>query len=219
VTEADAGRKARVIGSYDAIAEDYAKQYFDELDGKPWDRAWLDRFASSVAGRGRVCDVGCGPGQIARYLAGRGVDSFGIDGSAVMVATARRLNPTLRFQQADFFGLPLPDGALAGIAAFYSLIHCERHDLGRAVRELARVLVPGGRLLVAVHEGEGEVGRDEAFGKPVALVATLFSEAEVRTAVAGAGLTIDELAVRPPYDFEYPSRRIYTLATRTITPD
>ena len=210
----DPGRGARVIASYDAIAEEYAKQYFDELDGKPWDRAWLDRFAATVAGQGRVCDLGCGPGQIARYLAGRGVDAFGIDGSAAMVAIARGLNPTLRFEHADFFGLPLPDGALAGVAAFYSLIHCAREDLGRAVRELARVLAPDGRLLMAVHEGAGEVGRDEAFGKRVALVATLFSEAEVRAAVTGAGLTIDELAVRPPYDFEYQSRRIYVRATR-----
>ncbi|MBM3218880.1 MAG: hypothetical protein FJZ38_09390 [Candidatus Rokubacteria bacterium] len=65
---------AGIVPSYDAIADEYAQQYFDELDGKPFDRAWLDRFAESVKGRGRVCDLGCGPGQIARYLAARGVD-------------------------------------------------------------------------------------------------------------------------------------------------
>ncbi|HYE91441.1 MAG TPA: methyltransferase domain-containing protein [Terriglobales bacterium] len=205
---------ARVVASYDAIAEEYAKQYFDELDGKPWDRAWLDRFADDVRGRGRVCDLGCGPGQIARHLAARGADACGIDASAAMVATARRLNPTLGFEQGDFFALPLENGALAGIAAFYSLIHCPRRELGRALAELARVLVPGGRLLMTLHEGTGEVGRDEAYGKRVALVATLFSEAEVRAALAGAGFHLDELAIRPPYDFEYQSRRIYARATR-----
>src|SRR5207237_10019610 len=98
--------------------------------------------------------------------------------------------------------------------AFYSLIHCARADLARAVREMFRVIAPGGRLLMTVHAGAGEVGRDEAFGKPVALVATLFSEEEVRAAVAGAGFRIDEMATRPPYDFEYQSERIYTMATR-----
>jgi SAM-dependent methyltransferase len=203
-----------IVPSYDAIADEYARQYFDELDEKPFDREWLDRYAASVKGRGRVCDLGCGPGQIARHLAARGVDAFGIDASASMVATARRLNPTLEFFQGNFFGLDLADGALAGIAAFYSLIHCARAELGRALIELHRVLRPGGRLLMAVHAGTGEVGRDEAFGKPVALVATLFSEAEVRKAVEGAGLQIDVMETRPPYPQEYQSHRIYTLASR-----
>jgi SAM-dependent methyltransferase len=209
-----AHRSRGVVASYDAIADEYARQYFDELDEKPFDRAWLDRYAEHVKGCGRVCDLGCGPGQIARYLAARGVDAFGIDASASMVAVARRLNPSLEFVQGDFFGLDLPDGTLAGIAAFYSLIHCARAELGRALVELHRVLQPGGRLLMTVHAGTGEVGRDEAFGTPVSLVATLFSEAEVRAAVEGAGLRIDEMETRPPYPQEYPSQRIYTLASR-----
>jgi SAM-dependent methyltransferase len=205
---------AGIVPSYDSIAEEYAGTYFDELDGKPFDRTILDLFAAGVAGRGRVCDLGCGPGQIARYLAARGVDVFGIDASAGMVTTARRLNPKLEFHQGDFFRLDLADQALAGIAAFYSLIHCERGDLARALGELRRVLAPGGRLLMAVHAGTGEVTREEAYGKRTALVATLFSEQEVRAALASAGLRVDELTQRPPYSSEYQSTRIYALATR-----
>jgi len=203
-----------VVPSYDAIAEQYAEQYFDELDGKPFDRDVLDRFAATVKDRGRVCDLGCGPGQIARYLAAHGVDAFGIDASASMVATARRLNPTLQFRQGDFFHLPLADGELAGVAAFYCLIHCARGELRRAVAEIHRVLMPGGRFLMAVHAGEGEVARDEAYGKRVALVATLFSDHEVHAALATAGFHVDELVTRAPYPSEYPSRRIYATAAR-----
>jgi hypothetical protein len=46
------------VPSYDAIAEQYAVQYFDELDDDPLDREVLDRFAVSVRGRGHVCDLG-----------------------------------------------------------------------------------------------------------------------------------------------------------------
>jgi SAM-dependent methyltransferase len=152
-----------IVPSYDLIAEQYAAQYFDELDGKPFDRAVLDRFAATVKDHGRVCDLGCGPGQVARYLAAHGVDAFGIDASAAMVATARRLNPTLQFRQGDFFHLQLADSELAGVAAFYCLIHCARGELGRAVAEIHRVLMPRGRFLLALHVGEGEVGRDEAY--------------------------------------------------------
>jgi hypothetical protein len=76
------------------------------------------------------------------------------------------------------------------------------------------VLIRGGRLLMTVHAGDGEVGRDEAYGKRVALVATLFSEDEVRAALTSAGFRIDELVTREPYPFEYQSRRIYATATR-----
>jgi SAM-dependent methyltransferase len=130
------------------------------------------------------------------------------------VATARRLNPTLQVRQGDFFHLQLADGELAGVAAFYCLIHCARGELGRAVAEIHRVLMPRGRFLLALHVGEGEVGRDEAYGKRVALVATLFSEEEVRSALTTAGFRVDELVTREPYPFEYPSRRIYATAAR-----
>jgi hypothetical protein len=69
--------------------------------------------------------------------------------------------------------------------------------------------------LMAVHAGTGEVTREEAYGKRTAFVATLFSEDEVRVALEGAGFAIDELTQRPPYDFEYPSTRIYALATKS----
>ena len=120
------------------------------------------------------------------------------------LATARRLNPKLDFHQGNFFALDLADGALAGIAAFYSLIHCARGELRRAVTELHRVLQPGGRLLMTVHAGIGEVTRDEAYDKRVAFVATLFSEGEVRNALEGAGFHIDAMTTRPSVRLRVP---------------
>ena len=57
--------------SYDKIAEHYATEYFDELSRKPFDCELLTRFAQSLPAGARVCDIGCGPGHIARYLAKR----------------------------------------------------------------------------------------------------------------------------------------------------
>jgi hypothetical protein len=67
---------------------------------------------------------------------------------------------------------------------------------------------------MTVHAGDGEVGRDEAYGKRVALVATLFSEEEVRAALTTAGLRNDAVVTRDPYALEYPIRRIHAMATR-----
>jgi trans-aconitate methyltransferase len=111
---------------YDRVAGAYAERYFTELERKPFDRELLDRFAADLCGRGPVCDLGCGPGHVGRYLAERGVEVFGVDLSPGMVALARQLNPGLRFERGDMLALALSDASLAGLVAFYSLIHLER---------------------------------------------------------------------------------------------
>ena len=54
--------------SYDRVADEYVRRIFDELQHKPLDRQLLDRFAASVRDVGPACDMGCGPGHVARYL-------------------------------------------------------------------------------------------------------------------------------------------------------
>src|SRR5512133_2533004 len=91
--------------SYDQVAAEYAEKFKDEMDDKPFDRDCLDRLASEVGNLGPICDMGCGPGQIARYLHRKGVDAFGVDLSTRMVAEAQRLNPEIHFHQGDMLTL------------------------------------------------------------------------------------------------------------------
>ena len=58
------------------------------------------------------------------------------------------------------------------------------------------------------------MAREEVYGKRVALVATLFSEDEIRSALHEAGMRVDKLITRRPYDCEYQSQRVYALGTR-----
>jgi SAM-dependent methyltransferase len=157
-----------VAADYDRIADEYARHIYAELAGKPFDRKLLDRFATLVGG-GRVCDVGCGPGHVARYLHERGCDVFGIDLSPRMVQLAAKLNPGVEFRVGDLRSLQLPNGSLAGIVAFYSLIHLRADQLAPALAELRHVLRPGGRLLLAVHQGDEPRRPGELWGIPVAL--------------------------------------------------
>lgn len=73
---ADGRRDARVVTSYDAVAETYADRLGDELDGKPFDRWLLDRVVAD-AGGDPVLDVGCGPGHITAYLVAAGARARG----------------------------------------------------------------------------------------------------------------------------------------------
>jgi len=91
----------QITVAYDITAHEYATRYFDELDYKPVDRKLLDLFAERIVSPGKVAEIGCGPGEVARYLKNRGVDILGIDISLNMVAEARRLNPDIEFEQGE----------------------------------------------------------------------------------------------------------------------
>src|SRR5437016_4512949 len=115
----DYGRNQRVRSSYDTVAGEYSRHIYSELENKPSDRQWLNRFAGQVLNSGIVCDVGCGPGQIARYLADRGVSIFGLDLSHGMLLEAQRLNPDITFVEGNMLAFPIGSNKLAGITAFY----------------------------------------------------------------------------------------------------
>ena len=202
--------------SYDAVARAYADEIYAELGGKPFDREVLDRFAERVRGRGWVCDMGCGPAQIGRYLRDRGVEVFGLDLSAGMLAEARRLNPDLRFVQASMMALGLATETLAGIAAFYSIIHIPRQQVVTALAEMGRVLKPEGFLLISYHLGTEDTYHEEMLGTRVSLHMALFTTEEMSSYLQTAGLQVDEVRERDPYgpEVEYQSRRGYILASR-----
>jgi len=78
----------RLSEGYDILAEEYAARYLHGLEHKPFARRMPDRLCALAAPLGAICDMGCGPGQIARYLNDRGADVIGIDLSPGMVALA-----------------------------------------------------------------------------------------------------------------------------------
>jgi SAM-dependent methyltransferase len=202
--------------SYDRVAADYAERLYDELLHKPFDRQLLDRFAASISGRGVVVDLGCGPGQVGRYLHDRGVPVLGIDLSTGMIEQARRLNPQMDFREADMRALPFDDEEIAGIVCFYAIIHIARQETVFALREIRRVLEADGLLLLAFHIGSEEGVNREWWGHEVAVSWTFFELAEMEGYLADAGFQVLEALERPPYpDVEYQSQRGYVLARRT----
>lgn len=210
-------KKSNAQASYDEVAERYTEHYLHEFDHKPLDRELLDRFASRVAGKGRACDLGCGPGQVARYLHTRGVDAFGIDLSPKMVENARRVNPGIEFRQGNMRALDLPDDALAGIAAFYSIIHIPRDQVTTVLKELKRVLAPGGLLLLAFHRGEQVVHAEEMLGQPVSMDFYFFQREEMEGYLRDAGFVVEESIERPPYpQVEYRGPRVYIFASKPV---
>lgn len=108
-----------------------------------------DRFLELVPEPGRLTlDVGCGEGRVTRDLAELGHRVTGIDASATMIAAARDADPDGDYVLADAARLPFADGHADLVVSFMSLMDVD--DMPNVVRELARVLEPGGRLALAV---------------------------------------------------------------------
>jgi len=204
-----------VQASYDRVAAEYIQRVFDELKHKPLDRQLLDRFAARVRGMGSACDLGCGPGQVARYLHERGVQVSGVDLSPVMVEHARRLNPGIEFRQGDMRALDIEDGTWDGVAAFYSIIHIPRPKVIEALIEIKRVLRAGGLLLLACHIGDDVLHFDEWWGQKVSVDFFFFRPEEMRGYLESAGFTVEEIIEREPYpEVEHQSRRAYLFAKK-----
>jgi SAM-dependent methyltransferase len=201
--------------SYDQVAAEYAEKFKNEMDDKPFDRDCLDRLGREVGDLGPICDMGCGPGQIARYLHRRGVPTLGIDLSPRMVAEAQQLNPEIHFHQGDMLFLPDPDRSWGGIAAFYCIIHIPRGKIVDALREMKRVLKPGGILLITFHIGDEIMHLDEWWEKPVNLDFAFFQPSDMENWLREAGFALEETLVREPNpDVEVATKRAYIFARK-----
>ncbi|MGW4639380.1 class I SAM-dependent methyltransferase [Sphaerisporangium sp. NPDC004334] len=187
---------------YDAIAADYVELVRGDLARSPLERGMLGAFAEVAGGGGPVAEVGCGTGRITAHLRELGVDIFGIDLSPEMLALAREAYPGLRFEEGSMTALDLPDGGLAGLVSWYSLIHIPPEHRQDVLAEFHRVLAPGGHLLLAFQVGDEPRVYTEAFGHPVSLVFHRLPVDGTADLLRKAGFEMTARLVREPRDSE-----------------
>ncbi|NUO61309.1 MAG: methyltransferase domain-containing protein [Hamadaea sp.] len=188
--------------SYDTVAAGYADQVRDALDDKPYLRNVLTLFADLVraTGGGPVADVGCGPGHITAYLRDLGVDAFGVDLSPGMIEVARREHPGLRFAVGSMTELPLADASVAGLLAFWSVIHIPDELIPAVFAHFRRALRPGGPLLVGFHVGEGSRLKTEGYGgHPMKVHVHRRRPDQVAERLREAGFTVEATLTLSPY--------------------
>jgi len=146
-------------------------------------RGALSRLVADLADVGpgdRVLDVGCGPGGAAREAARRGAVVTGVDPAPLMLRlgrylSGRRAGREIRFVPGTAEALPVPDQSVTVAWAISSAHHWA--DVPAGLRELHRVLEPGGRLIIAER-----LARPGARG----LAAHGFTEAQAAETAAAA---------------------------------
>ncbi|HET6705087.1 class I SAM-dependent methyltransferase [Amycolatopsis sp.] len=176
--------------SYDTVAESYAEFVSDALEKQPYLKAALTLFAAQVDGP--ALDVGCGPGHFTAYLASLGVDAAGIDLSPGMIDLARRSHPELRFEVGSMTDLAQPGASVAGVLAFWSLIHIPDEAVPVALGHFHRVLRPGGVLVIGYHVGVGTRLKTQGYGgHPMRVNVHLRQPWWLARRVREAGFTVD----------------------------
>ncbi len=171
------------------------REYFDRVAPR-WDQLREGFFSEAVreevlrrlgpAARATVVDVGCGTGFLAAGLAPLAAEVHCVDASPAMLAEARRnlsAFVNVRYHRADGAGLPLASASVEAAVANMYLHHCP--EPAQALREMARVLKPGGRLVLTDMEEHAEAWLREE----MADLWPGFAQEAVRGWLLGAGLT------------------------------
>lgn len=125
-----------------ARAQDWAA--YTEQVSLPLFGAVLD--AAQVTSRRRLLDAGCGAGLLALLASLRGAEVSALDASAALLAIVRQRVPAADVREGDLEALPFADDTFDAVTAVNSLFYAA--DMDAAMRELVRVLRPGGRLVV-----------------------------------------------------------------------
>lgn len=160
------------------------------------EQAVVEELLPDLAGR-TALDAGCGTGRYLRVLAERGAVATGVDLSATMLSRARRSSS--RLVRASIAALPIPSQSMDVVVSGLAL--GDVADIDHAIREMARVLRPGGQLIYSVVHPDGATnGWSRTFssgGRKRAVAGFWRSEDEHRSACLSAGLTIN--AWREPH--------------------
>jgi ubiquinone/menaquinone biosynthesis C-methylase UbiE/catechol 2,3-dioxygenase-like lactoylglutathione lyase family enzyme len=171
---------ADYLPHFDRKAAEWDASYDARTTRGHWQRARLEAVVRLVGeGPGSLLEVGVGSGRLLARLAERGWDVTGIDAAPRMVELARERVPGAKLEVARVEELPFGDASFDAVVAVGVL---EYADLKASLRELARVLSPGGRAVLgvlnsaapavvwsrlAMHPVARRVKRHVPFGRPL----------------------------------------------------
>jgi ubiquinone/menaquinone biosynthesis C-methylase UbiE len=149
------------------------------------------------APRGAALDAACGTGRHAEHLRTLGYDVVGVDATEAMLEVARAKVPDARFRPGTLQALPVDDASVDVVTCALALTHVE--DIGPVIAELARVLRPGGWVVVAdIHPTLTTFGGAAVFpsggdGLEIPFVPNLVHQvSEYVAAARAAGLEVAE---------------------------
>jgi ubiquinone/menaquinone biosynthesis C-methylase UbiE len=189
----------KVESLYDTIAKEYAETFSGEHEKKPKDQEVLHRFSQEIGDRRPVWDFGCGPGQTTKYLKNLGIEISGLDLSEKILEQARTIHPEIHFRKGNILDLEFENDSIAGVVAFYAIVHFTEEQVGMAFHEVFRVLQPGGIFLLTYHIGEKAIHVEEFFGRNIDIDFMFFTTDFISSCLSKSRFIKIETIEREPY--------------------
>ena len=207
----------KIENVYDTVANEYVEAFSGEHEKKPKDQEILHRFFLEIGGRKPVWDFGCGPGQTAKYLKNFGMEVSGMDLSGKILEKARAIHPGIHFRKGNILELEFESDSIAGVVAFYAIVHFTEEQVEMAFREVLRVLQPSGIFLFTYHIGEETIHLEDFLGKKIDIDFIFFTTDFISSSLKKSGFEKIEIIEREPYpEVEYESRRAYVFAKKPV---
>ena len=199
------------VTTYNKIADIYTRQYFDDLTDTPW----IDKFLAYLPDKAKILDVGCGPGEFAKYLLGKSDDVIGVDLSEEMIKIAKERVDGEHFSVMDMRHLAFDKETFDGVLVAYSLIHIPTNEVTSTLQEFHRVLKPGGFLMTITQQGEPDHIVDEPLMQGEKMFINFFTSGGIEKEFRDAGFEVafqEEVASQDPDSLS--KRVIYTIGRR-----
>jgi SAM-dependent methyltransferase len=173
----------KTIDTYNKLAKEYDEETVSFWDDFP--RTFLDYFINIV--KGKVLDIGSGPGRDGLLLKSGGLEVVCFDASQKMIdlSTSRGLFSVL----GDFLDLPFQEENFDGVWAYTSLLHCSKRDFKKAILEIKRILKDGGVLGLGLIEGDEEIYK-ENMGEGNLRLFSFFKKEEVEDILEREGFEL-----------------------------
>jgi len=151
----------------------------------------LKDFLREIPKKGRILDLGCGPGQDIFYLMKKGYHAIGLDGAWAFLLWARKKAPRVSLIYGDLRKLPLRESQFDGIWAAASLIHISKTEVRKALKGIGFFISPGGVLGATFAHGNlsGRLKRGWIPGRYI----SRWLKQELTAAVVSSGWTIVQL--------------------------
>ena len=200
------------VSGYDKLGQKYTDLYYHDTS----DLGFFNKFITHLPKKGKVLDIGCGPGTFTQHFVKHGFVVEGIDLSVTMIEIAKKKLPRVNFQLMDMRRLSFPENNFDGIFAAYSLIHIPSVEVVDTLKGFKRVLKPGGILSLITQKGEADKIVDEPMQPGEKMFFNFFTKERLKKFLADAvfKLKYQEEAVLADAEGSGSDRVIYTIARK-----
>ena len=194
------------VSVYNSVAEKYSTTFTGPNE-------FLEIFAKMLPRNSEVLDAGCGVGDDSYYLHSRGFSVNSFDASKKMIAVARNRLPKIKFKITDIRKMKLSDRSFDGIVAAFCLIHLEKSDVKKVIKNFSRALKSNGLLYIALQEGEGEKMITEPLDPKREIFVNFYRMEEIKKLLAESGFDV-VFSKKIPYKgkSEFKNYKIFIIA-------